>query len=459
MRRGRNAALCPHAPLRAIISKRGIRTRISTILNGLGKIDQLSAPDGLQNFVQFSQGKERTFDFSKFLLHGTTKPFPIYPLGSGFLVVIATGGKDFTMAFRPIIKAAFMVLLVAQRVVIGQGPESIDTGGIQVLVPQDAVPVARFSEPEPGSLTLATLFEIPSQDAVPEDKELKVLPLVTAMEAQIPASMNLNPIGASTGSFDLVRQPIQVANSLSRVGTTDFFRSPATSPLPIRGISFESGSSADWNPLNYCWASPVVCHRPLYFEQVNLERYGIGCGPVVTPIASAAHFYGSIAMLPAKVICQPCHSCTCSLGHQRPGDCAPVQRRNGSTIAPSTKAIASDGTKLESPQQLPLPLEAEAAERKSELSANKMAAAPPQLQTPIRLPYPKRLNSEQPTAKPVAAISPVPASNPAALPLPTKPPLQTPVRIPYTTGLQDTEDLPAVVPSSVQTKISDKSMR
>ncbi|MCA9174960.1 MAG: hypothetical protein KDB14_10810 [Planctomycetales bacterium] len=41
------------------------------------------------------------------------------------------------------------------------------------------------------------------------------------------------------------------------------------------------------------------CHWPLYFEEANLERYGMR-RPLVQPAVSAAHFFGTIAVLPYK---------------------------------------------------------------------------------------------------------------------------------------------------------------
>jgi hypothetical protein len=369
------------------------------------------------------------------------------------------------MAFR-ISKKSLFLFLIFPRMVAGQIPEHPVANNFQVTVPQDAVPVARFSEPQPDSLTLAPLFEMPTQEPVPAEQPLQVIPLQTQSEAQRPPAMNLNPLTGSQGSLDLVRQPIQVANSLSRVGTQDYFRLPAASPLPIRGISPDSGSSSDWNSLNYCWASPVVCYRPLYFEQVNLERYGIGCGPLMTPVASAAHFYGSLTMLPAKVICQPCHSCTCSLGHQRPGDCVPVQRRSGTAAAPTSHVVATDNFQPVNPQDLPLPLEAETVKSKSDASARPMAAAPAQIQTPTRLPYPKRLAAEP---RNTVAVFPVASAAPATTSTPPIPATRTPpsdhrlksapLTLPNPNTMGDVESLPPITPSSVKLNLSDTTMR
>jgi hypothetical protein len=44
-----------------------------------------------------------------------------------------------------------------------------------------------------------------------------------------------------------------------------------------------------------------ICHHPLYFEDVCAERYGDSGGLFEAPIA-AAHFYGTIVVLPYKMV-------------------------------------------------------------------------------------------------------------------------------------------------------------
>lgn len=64
----------------------------------------------------------------------------------------------------------------------------------------------------------------------------------------------------------------------------------------------------------YGWVSPrlsahtaYVQYRPLYFEEVNLERYGYNFG-CLQPFVSAARFYGTLPILPYKI----CDSSPCS---------------------------------------------------------------------------------------------------------------------------------------------------
>lgn len=79
----------------------------------------------------------------------------------------------------------------------------------------------------------------------------------------------------------------------------------------------------NWAPVTYMWKASGLCHKPLYFEQVQLERYGHDWGPVLQPIMSGAHFFGSIPILPYKMGLQTPNECDYSLGYYRPGSCAP----------------------------------------------------------------------------------------------------------------------------------------
>lgn len=78
-------------------------------------------------------------------------------------------------------------------------------------------------------------------------------------------------------------------------------------------------------PLNYCWAASGSRHHPLYFEEVNAERYGYGCRPCFQPVVSAAHFFGTIPALPYLWMADCPRECVYTLGHYRPGSCNPYR--------------------------------------------------------------------------------------------------------------------------------------
>ena len=84
------------------------------------------------------------------------------------------------------------------------------------------------------------------------------------------------------------------------------------------------GSAArNWLPQTYAWQASALCHKPLYFENVQLERYGHSHGPLRQPIHSVAHFFVSLVTVPYQTGIHPVNECQYALGFYRPGDCAP----------------------------------------------------------------------------------------------------------------------------------------
>ncbi len=82
------------------------------------------------------------------------------------------------------------------------------------------------------------------------------------------------------------------------------------------------GACRPWHPSVFSWEAPALCYRPLYFEEVNLERYGYSCG-VAQPFVSAAHFFGTVPAMPYLMTVDKPRECVYTLGHYLPGSCAP----------------------------------------------------------------------------------------------------------------------------------------
>jgi hypothetical protein len=70
------------------------------------------------------------------------------------------------------------------------------------------------------------------------------------------------------------------------------------------------------------WKAAGNCHKPLYFEDWNLERYGHSHG-ALDPVLSAAHFFVTLPVLPYKMGVELPWECVYPLGYYRPGSCAP----------------------------------------------------------------------------------------------------------------------------------------
>jgi hypothetical protein len=94
--------------------------------------------------------------------------------------------------------------------------------------------------------------------------------------------------------------------------------------LPLRcGIGYEAYAGRQFIPSAVEWKASGLCHKPLYFEDVQLERYGHEVGPVLQPLLSSAHFLGNMFIVPYKMGIHPHGECQYSLGYYRPGNCAP----------------------------------------------------------------------------------------------------------------------------------------
>jgi hypothetical protein len=63
----------------------------------------------------------------------------------------------------------------------------------------------------------------------------------------------------------------------------------------------------------------TFCYRPLYFEDIPLERYGRTWGVFQLPVSTAKGFFSTV-MMPYKMVVRPPRSCVCSNGFSRCGD-------------------------------------------------------------------------------------------------------------------------------------------
>ena len=54
----------------------------------------------------------------------------------------------------------------------------------------------------------------------------------------------------------------------------------------------------NWETTLFSWKASALCHKPLYFEEVALERYGHSLNPLSQPIFSGVHFFATVPLLP-----------------------------------------------------------------------------------------------------------------------------------------------------------------
>jgi hypothetical protein len=92
----------------------------------------------------------------------------------------------------------------------------------------------------------------------------------------------------------------------------------AREPREVQG----PGATRAWTMSLFSWEAPALCHRPLYFEDENLERYGQSFG-LVQPAVSAGRFAGRALALPYQMGAFPAHECVYTLGKGKPGSYMP----------------------------------------------------------------------------------------------------------------------------------------
>jgi hypothetical protein len=78
-----------------------------------------------------------------------------------------------------------------------------------------------------------------------------------------------------------------------------------------------------WEQTTFMWKASAMCHKPLYFEDEQLERYGHSWSPCCQTLVSGAHFFTRPFVLPYCMGVEPPCECIYALGHYRPGSCAP----------------------------------------------------------------------------------------------------------------------------------------
>jgi len=153
-------------------------------------------------------------------------------------------------------------------------------------------PLPAEEVPAIDTIRLTQAAEGTTTSAVPATPDAP--PAVT--EARV-STLNkpLREIGlVEQADLDGVR-PVDVASEIT----------PPRPPVVLTGSYFVAAHPARYL---YCFS-----HNPLYFEDANLERCGIGQG-VCQPVCSAAQFIGRTAILPCSMIVTPPCECVTTLG-------------------------------------------------------------------------------------------------------------------------------------------------
>lgn len=165
--------------------------------------------------------------------------------------------------------------------VLGDGPAKI---GPLVPSPKPEVVPPMLTAPQPSQVPSTEVAVGPTRTPCPDPSELPTISQKRIIDAVPP----------SPGEF------------------------PQTCPM-----SSQSFQQRCFSPLTFTWKASALCHKPVYFEDVQLERYGHTWIAPLQPVVSAGHFFLAVPALPYFMGLYPPNECMYTLGYYRPGSCAP----------------------------------------------------------------------------------------------------------------------------------------
>jgi hypothetical protein len=125
--------------------------------------------------------------------------------------------------------------------------------------------------------------------------------------------------------FDDDIKPLSAARTYGQAPTgslpTDYAKQRFGGDQEVAGCDLEDYRDVS---MVYTWQATGLSFQSLYFEDVNLERYGYSHG-ILQPAASAIHFFGTIPLLPYKFGLHPPCEEIYTLGYYRPGNPVPYR--------------------------------------------------------------------------------------------------------------------------------------
>jgi hypothetical protein len=148
------------------------------------------------------------------------------------------------------------------------------------------------------------------------------LPALAAQPA--PDKQRLPTIEESVARRTAPAEKCAEASSLKRINKITNDVSPQEGEFPPEcGLGNAQYQPRRWAATTFAWTAPGLCHRPLYFEDEQLERYGHSAGPLLQPLISPARFFLTFPVLPYAMGLYPPNEHIYTLGYYRPGDRAP----------------------------------------------------------------------------------------------------------------------------------------
>ncbi len=182
----------------------------------------------------------------------------------------------------------------------------------------EVIPLPVPNESAPSTLTIGEISDAACSVLPPMAADLAVLANFLQPPAAAPEEIAPQPLADETRPFRPITQVTINAALPAGVLPGDAAQPASTTPQVV-----DPRLWCGWADTMFQWSATALCHRPLYFEQVNLERYGYTVCPLLQPAISGAHFFLTIPTLPYKMAAQCPRECVYTLGYYRAGSPAP----------------------------------------------------------------------------------------------------------------------------------------
>lgn len=192
--------------------------------------------------------------------------------------------------------------------------------------------VVRTSGEYPLDSGKTAMLPLPPPTNLREGQGAAPLPRAEGAEnAEAPSPLPAPGAAANEGSGDLAaaekckspRSLKSILNITADIAVKPKDLSPTRGEPPECSLGDEPAEPRHWQRMNVCWSAAATWHKPIYFEDDQMERYGHTFGPVTQTTLSAVKFFATVPLVPYYMGVYPPHECIYDLGTYRPGDCCP----------------------------------------------------------------------------------------------------------------------------------------
>jgi len=164
----------------------------------------------------------------------------------------------------------------------------------------------------------------PEETAQPVVRMVRSQPVV-AQPAPLRTAQPATNLGVTLFSRDFDEITTNIQQKVDRAGNMTL----PTDVAQMDRLFTEPGAEPLYSPIQtyFAWTAPEIWHKSLYFDDIQLERYGQSRAPLLQPFLSGAHFFGTLPILPYKLGLNGPFEMTSNLGYYRPGSAAPCVGR------------------------------------------------------------------------------------------------------------------------------------